>query len=328
MKKAIKIIGAIMVILLIALIVFIKTSVGNKSIYISTGFESGVMIKVDQTQATKMEVAVLMADMVSEYKGLFGEEISGESIEGLVFDDYVINQIKSKLTRQKCMNQVAIARGIAISNQEEQNIAKAAKEYLAGIDKESVKKYNITEDKICTMYREKLIADKLFDDLTYEVDTEISEDEARVISIQYIKTDTVEAANSIKMRLDAGESFAALMKENNPYEYSYELRRGEMEEAFEEAAFNLITGEISDVVVTENAAYIIMCVNEYDKVKTSSNKEKMIQENKLLKFNEVFETYEAEIYAEYNESQWEALTLDDMVKTSIGFEEMYNKYFP
>lgn len=327
MKKAIKIIGAILIIALIGVIIFLKTSVGSKSIYISTGFEKDIMIKVDQTETSRLEVMAHLSEMIDEYEELFGEDIWSENMDGVPFNEYVVGQVKSKLTRIKCMNQVALSRGIVLSNQEEQNISKAAAEYVAGIDKASIKKYSITEEDIKEMYRSMLMADKLFADLTYEVDTEISEDEARVITIQYIRTDNVDAANTIKSRLDAGESFSALIKENNAYEYEYELRRGEMEEAFEEAAYNLVTGEISNVVETSSGFYILMCVNEYDKTKTAANKEKMINENKLAKFNEIFEPYEAELYAEYNEALWDKLSVEDKINTTVSFQDTYEKYF-
>lgn len=327
MKKAIKIIGMILIIAVIALIIFLKTSVGGKSIYISTGFEKNVMIKVDQTTTSRLEVMVHLTDIVNEYEELFGEDIWNETMDGMTFEQYVIDQVRSKLTRIKCMDQEALRRGIVLSNQEELNIRKAAAEYVSSIEKESIKKYAITEEDVQELFRAMLLSDKLFDDMTYEVDTEISEDEARVITIQYIRTDTMEQAGAVKNRLSAGESFAALIKENNPYEYSYELRRGEMEEAFEEAAFNLVTGETSDIVETESGYYIIMCVNEYDKVKTAANKEQMIKDSKLAMFNQKFEPYEAQLYAEYNEDLWEKITLDDRIRANVNFSDIYVKYF-
>lgn len=327
MKKAIKIIVGILIAALIALIIFMKTAVGKKSIYISTGFDKNIMIKVDQTETDKLEVLIHLSDMINEYEELFGETIWSETMDGMTFEEYVVNQVRSKLTRIKCMNQMAIVRGIVLSNQEEQNVEKAAAEYIDGIDSKVVKKLGITESRIREMYRSLVISDKLFDDLTYSVDTEISEDEARVITIQYIKTNTLESATQIKSRLNEGESFASLIKENNAYEYVYELRRGEMVENFEEAAFNLVTGEISQVVETEDGFYIIMCVNEYDKVKTAENKEKMIQNNKLEKFNEIFDSYEAELYAEYNEELWESLDVSERIAPQVSFQEIYDKYF-
>lgn len=327
MKKAIKIVGGILLVLVLALIIFLKTMVGSKSIYISTGFDKDVMIKVDQTQTTKAEVMVHITDMAMDYEELFGPSIWNDTIEGKMFPQYVADQIKSKLTRIKCMNQVAHSRGIVLSNLEEQNLGKAATEYFESIDKASLRKYSITKDRIQEMYRSLLLADKLFSDLTYEVDTEISEDEARVITIQYIRTESLDQAVIAKTHLAEGTSFASLVKNYNMYEYTYELRRGEMEEAFEEAAFDLVTGEISDIVETSQGYYIIMCVNEYDKAKTAANKETMINENKLAKFNEIFESYEAELYAEYNTPLWDTISLEERIVTSVRFEDVYNKYF-
>lgn len=327
MKKAIKIIGGFLILLVLALIIFLKVVVGDRSIYISTGFGKNVMIKVDQTQTTTAEVMIHITDMVRDYEELFGPEIVEDTIEGKPFVQYVSDQIKSKLTRIKCMNQVAAGRGIVLSNLEEQNLGKAAAEYYAALDKESIRKYSLSKESIQDMYRSMLLADKLFDDLTYEVNTEISEDEARVITIQYLRLDSLDQAVIARTHLAEGTSFASLIKEHNMYEYTYELRRGEMEEAFEEAAFNLVTGEISDIVETQTGYYIIMCINEYDKVKTAANKEKMISDNRLAKFNEIFEKYEAELYAEYNTELWNQVSLGNRIVSSEKFEDVYHKYF-
>lgn len=327
MKRAIKILAAILIVALIAVIIFLKTAVGDKSIYISTGFDKDVMIKVDNTTTLKSEVVVYLTDMVGEYEDLFGETIWNESIEGIPFEDYIISQIKNNLTRLKCMNEMAISRGIVLSNQEGQNIQKAADEYVSGLDKSEASKKGINAESVALMYRTKVLADKLFDDLTYEVDTEISEDEARVITIQYIKCDTEAEAVSLKTRLDEGTSFSSILKEKNTYEYQYELRRGEMEAGFEEAAFNLVTGEISQVVSTESGFYIIMCINDYDKNKTATNRETIITQLKLEKFNEFFEKYESSLYAEYNEELWENISIKDRISVNVGFQDAYDKYF-
>jgi foldase protein PrsA len=327
MKKVIKILGIVLAVLFLALVIFLKTAVGNKSIYISTGFDKDVMIKVDQTQTSRQEVMVYLTDAVAEYEELFGSDILTEDINGVPFEQYIIELVKGKLTRIKCMDRVAESRGIVLSSLEEQNIKKAAAEYYSGIDKTSIKKLSLTQEQVEEMISSRLLADKLFDDLTYEVDTEISEDEARVITIQYIQSDTVEEINVVRNRLNAGESFSSLIKEYNPYEYEYELKRGETEEAFEEAAFNLLTGEISDVVETTAGYYIIMCVNEYDKTKTAANKAQMINDNKLEVFNEVFEPYEAQLYAEYNNTLWDKVKVEDAIISEAGFLEIYEKYF-
>jgi len=172
-----------------------------------------------------------------------------------------------------------------------------------------------------------LLADKLYQYMTENVDREFSEDDARVISIQYIKTDSLGAAQLIEERIKAGTSFSSLIKENNSYEYEYELRRGETEEAFETAAYRLATGEVSAPVECSDGVYIILCVNDYDKAKTTENKQRMIDEYKLANFNAVFDEYEAGVYAEYNEKLWDSLDSTSRLTVTTDFQGIYDRYF-
>ena len=88
--------------------------------------------------------------------------------------------------------------------------------------------------------------------------------------------------------------------------------------------------ESQNSLIAEKLECLANCAkdtNEYDKVKTAANKEKMISENKLAKFNEIFEPYEAKLYAEYNEELWSVLSVDEKINTTVGFQDSYDKYF-
>lgn len=327
MKKALNITVLLALLLVIGGAVYIKMISEDKSIYISTGFKDGIIAKADGEEITRGEVIVLLADAKLEYEEMFGSDIWNEKMGQQQFDDYVIQMIRARITRQKCMNVLAKSRGIVLSAAEEQNVENAAREYMELLSKEQARQLGVNEQLLLQMYTEAVLASRIFDDMTLEVDTEISEDEARVISIQYIRTMDRENANKALQRLQEGESFLTLVKENNPYEYEYTLRRGETESSFEQAAFMLATGEVSPVVETTMGYYIILCVNDYDRVKTASNKEKIVSDRRLEKFNEVFEQYEATKYAEYNEAEWERLDVKAMPTCDASFNKIFEKYF-
>jgi foldase protein PrsA len=327
MKKALNITLVAALIVLTACVVYLKLISEDKSIYISTGFGENVLAKVDGEEISASEVAVLLADARREYEEMFGSDIWSEKMGDQDFDSYIVSMIKAQITRQKCMKVMAQSRGIVLSQTEEKNVKAAAEEYMNLLTKDQIKTLGVSKALVEQMYTDEVIAQRLFDDLTLEVDTEISEDEARVITVQYIRTMDKSTANGILERLRAGESFLSLVKENNPYEYEYTLKRGETEENFEKAAFALATGEVSDVVETAMGCYIIMCISDYDRIKTASNKENIITERKLSCFNEIFEPYEAQEYAEYNEKEWEKLDVKNMPVCSVSFHEIYDKYF-
>ena len=123
------------------------------------------------------------------------------------------------------------------------------------------------------MFTEFAIAQKLYNDQTSLMDIEISADDSRVINIQYIVTDSKDEIEKAYAELKEGNSFFAIAKKyNSDGEYEYELRRGEMDSKFEEAAYALSTGEMSSIVEAEGKYYIIRCTSDNDKAKTEVNK--------------------------------------------------------
>lgn len=54
-----------------------------------------------------------------------------------------------------------------------------------------------------------------------------------------------------------------------------------MDEAFEDAAFNLSTGEMSKVVEASGRYYIIRCTSDNDKAKTEVNKSAILEKESL-----------------------------------------------
>jgi parvulin-like peptidyl-prolyl isomerase len=90
------------------------------------------------------------------------------------------------------------------------------------------------------------------------------------IHVRHILLDTEAEAQAVLQRLEDGEDFAALATEVSTDTLSAELGgdlgwipRGEMDEAFDEVAFGLPLGEISDVVETPLGFHIIL-VEERD----------------------------------------------------------------
>jgi parvulin-like peptidyl-prolyl isomerase len=90
------------------------------------------------------------------------------------------------------------------------------------------------------------------------------------IRVRHILLDTEEEAQAVLQRLEDGEDFAALATEVSTDTLCAELGgdlgwipKGKMDAAFDEVAFNLPVGEISDVVETPSGFHIIL-VEERD----------------------------------------------------------------
>ena len=129
------------------------------------------------------------------------------------------------------------------------------------------------------------------------------------VKASHILVATEEEAKEIKEKLSAGEEFAQLAKDYSIDTSNNEkggdlgfFARGEMVEAFENAAFSLEVGAISDPVLTSYGYHIIK-VEEKKEAKEATYEESK-EEIKDILFNkklpEVFNTWMEEKYTEYD----------------------------
>jgi len=311
----------------LAILAYMKFFNGNL-VYFTTGLDDNTVFRVADKTATKVEADVLISDAKNQYEDFFGEDVWNQNIDNISFEDYAKNQIKSKLIRIKCMNILAQERGVVLDRTETDNVEKATKEYMAALTSEEISSLGVNESNISQMFTEFAIAQRLFNDMTSQVAVEVSADQARVITVQYICADSSTNIESAKARIDAGDSFFYVAREtNSDGQYEYELKRGEMDTAFEDAAFNLKTGETSNIIQCGEKYYIIKCISDNNKTKTESNKNSIVSDKKLSAFNDTFESYEASLFVEFNDKIWEKYKLSKSIKISANFENIFDSYF-
>lgn len=313
--------------LVLAAVFVFKEHFNGKFIYFTTGFDRHTLFEAGSQTTYDYEAEILFSDIRSQYEALFGSDVWSRQINGMSFETYAKDQVKTKLIRIACMNEMAQNRGVVLSREESSGVTKAAKEYMDAISAEQKSAIGVTNKEIENMYTKFAIANRLYTDMTGNIRTEISADYARVIIIQYISSNSLETINSAKAKLDAGGNFFYVARETNENpEYEYELRRGEMEKNFEEAAYNLASGEVSDVVEAGGRYYIIKCISDNEKTKTEANRNDIMEALKLEEFNKVFEPFEASVYLNFNEKLWGELEFRDL-HNDEGFENIFNRYF-
>ena len=286
-----RIIGLVIFAVAVALIAGYIKFFNGTFLYISTGLKDDVVLKAGNSKAYTWEADILLSDAKKEYENVFGSGVWSQSMEGVNMDDYV-----------------------------------KADTFFNALTQEQVSALNVTKDQIEKMFTEFAIADTLYDDVTSQINTEVSSDDARVITIQYICAGSKSDISSAKERLDNGESFYSVAKDFGGEEESEtECKRGEMEQAFETAAFNLKTGETSSIVEAGGKYYIIRCTSDNEKSKTEANKTALMDEKKLEYFNSVFESYEASKYVEMNKKVWNSKKTANATELPVSFETVFNE---
>jgi foldase protein PrsA len=242
------------------------------------------------------------------------------------------------------MKLLAKEKEIALTEEEEAKALSAAQQYLATLsigEKEALKIEDVSI--IQEIYCDKLLADKLYLYLIRDVNPEISDDEARIITVQHIllKTYTVddngnrteldpascskvlEKAEEILKEAMNDESFETLIsKYNEDSKSTYSFGKGDMEKVFEDAAYDLAKDEISKIVRTSQGYHIIKCISTLDREQTDVNKEKLLVSRKQEVFGDTYNQFVAELKKQENKELIQSIVLPgfEVVDTMEMFE--------
>ena len=329
MKRITKNILCVSVVILIAALFAVYIRFFNGSfIYISTGLGKNTILNAKNQKTSMYQADILMSDARKEYEDVFGSDIWNQNIDGVSFEDYAKEQIKTKLIRLRCMNIFAQQNGVVLSRSQKEDVVKAANEYMSKLSDSQKSTLGLTQDKAEKMFTEFAIAKTLYEDFTSSVDDEISADDARVINIQYIVCDNESDINEAKELVDSGEVFYSVVcRYNGSNDYECVLKRGQMDKAFETAAFDLKSGEVSKVVAADGRYYIIKCISDNEKSKTEANKTSIVDEKKLEHFNDKFEDFETSVYVEFNNKIWKQKKMASAQILDVDFESIFEKYF-
>ncbi len=246
---------------------------------------------------TRAQAMIIVATERNRYEAVYTDEIWNVVLEdGTSFEQYLLSQIRNFLTDLRTINLLAEKQGISLTSAELSRIQSLARKYYLGLSREDISYMGITEDDVLTMYREYYLADKTVRELAGGVDLEVSDSEAKVITVRVIQISSREAAEAVYRRVSQeGSDFSSIARETSEGEtVERQLGRGEGPKALEDAAFSLAPGEISGLVEGDGWFYIVQCVSDYDEEATALRKELISEERKNQVFRQILSRFEAE----------------------------------
>lgn len=280
------------------------------TIRFTTGIENEALIDGAGVSLTDGQVKLLLSAVRDGYEAALTADIWAMELDGVPFGGYVDDMVLDMAARLVLVNMLAQDKHIELNAGETADCAERAETFYS--EHEQTASY-VTQGEVTELFTMMKLSDKVYDELTRDVDTQISVDGARVIKIQYIysKSSDASAVRKMNRALDEyenGADFASLAgKYSDSQVYSAEIGRGELEQSFEEAAFNLDAGQISDLVRCENGLYIVYCVDDNVAGKAESQAESIIQRRRSEQFESSLADFSKGITLSLDEKAWEKL---------------------
>ena len=278
-----------------------KGGSGTRVVF-TTGLANDEVFRIENMSCRVPEIMVYLTTTQNQYEEVYGEEIWQTSLDGVTLEENVKETVLAKIAQIKTLNLLAESMQVELDETEEEKVKLAAKAYFSSLNETEIELLGITEETIEQLYAEYALAEKVYAHIIKDINPEISDDEARIITVQHIliKTYTTDgsgrkveytdsaraaayerAAEALLLATDGEHDFESLItqySEDNIATYSF--GKGEMDVAFEEAAFNLGAGEISGIVESEFGYHIIKCINTFNREETDQNKLAIIEERK------------------------------------------------
>ena len=254
----------------------------------------------------KAETMVILTTERLRYENVYSEEIWTAEVDGggTAFETVLTGQIHDFL----------------------KELAKtAAGQYMDDLGSVQAEEFGLTEEKAEALYTDYWTAEKLVETITGDMNLEVSDSEAKVISVAQIQVSDRTRAEEIRSKIqEEGMDFFAAAKEySEDPEIKKQLWYGLMGEEYEKTAFSMASGEVSPVVEDGGKYYILRCENDYDEAATRVRKEQMIREKRSAAFYSSYQAFQAEHPLTGDEELWQGLTVTGSPAVTADFFEIF-----
>lgn len=267
------------------------------------------------------------------YQNILGDSFWEREIAAdLSFGEYIREYcVLPELVCVKALCMMAEEAQLTVSKEAQEYIEAAANQYYYNLSAAELEYLAVDYDTCYRAFEHYYLAHLAMNYYSSEVDTEISDDAARVALVRqiYVK-DITNAQSAYSLLTEEGADFlsvSAKYDESENASSAVSVARGTMSEEYEDAVFALKEGEISGIIETDDGFYIVRCEKAYDEDLTRENKEAILRQRIYEAWYDDYEAFMADKKTVLNQTAYDMIsfTQTDGVSNSTFFE-IYDSY--
>lgn len=290
---------------------------------------NAAVFKIGKESCSMPEAKLLLMNYQNQYRDVYGVDlwkVSGEEHQEL--ETYIKDLTVSQLAEIYMMSYIGKDQELELSEAELEHIEAAAGAYFASLSDAEREYSGASEKDVLNLYQHYAMARKVFSELTDTVDSEVSDDEARVMSVMQIYATTEDYINLAYKKLKSGSEFSAVAAAYNQAETTnLTIDRHDIPDEVEESVFDLANGEYTAVLPIGEGYSIYYCVNNYEEELTEKNKEAVLAMRMEDAVNKTYDTYTASTDSKLYQERWDEVEVkvDDGI-TTTSFFDVFEEY--
>lgn len=275
--------------------------IGGQSVYLD---ELNYYVRTNQYEDEKDDI--LKNSNVTKWD----QEINYYNIIIYTLKEDLLFESVAELRQVYVLCEQAAKKNITLTADEQAKVEAAAKAFLAG-DEKLVSYVNLTEARLVEILTRNALANKMYQDVIKDVDTDVTKEEALKYDVSYIyitkdklskittlgKDETPETvAKKIVERVNGGEKLEDVLKDykDGLTSSAVTMSDGENEKTYGKTAEKLKVGEAGyNEGSTEGTYYLVVRDSDYNEKETETNKETIANKRLADEFKKVYTEWEA-----------------------------------
>jgi len=297
-----------------------------------------LMLMVGDIKVYYSEAMLYLLTATDRYEGEYGKSIwkADVSGNGKSFGNMIKDEIINQICELKIIHAKAQELKITLMEEEQSQANSYAKERFEKMSDKEKQSYMITQELLQQMYADHLLADKMFEMKTINVNTDVSDVLAKQITVQdiFIKNYNLDSSGH-KVALSTEDKAAAELKvqsllqqakntddfraialantqaEKVEYTFGNNSVPKEFSDVLKQEAFALKTGKISNIIETADGWHILYCVSDFNSDATLQAKESIIDQRRSDMFVKLYKEWSTGYEFVVNHEAWESIPLGE-----------------
>ena len=309
---------------------------------ITTDFLEDTVVTVGTSRVSLSEWYLYALPKISSATALYGKNIWQFRIsddEGTMAD-VVKQDILDQIIYVKIVCSKAEQLGITLNEDELGDIETETLNYMSMLTPEQKSRFGITEENVRNVYCDNLLAMKVYENLTLNINTDIPDEEVRHMVIEYIcanknfengdngterfsDEELSEMKNLMESLYDQAvtdpEITSLSQLENEQYAAvelitDYAGLKEKFPAELAEMVFNMHEGDVAGVYDTEDAFFIFECESRNEEESTNKARIDIIERRQRELFEKEYRQWEEETITKLNYSVWDDISVVEQLQ--------------